>query len=411
MSTWSLFAAPLCEALLLVAVHTYLGLHVLRRGIVFVDLALAQIAALGGLVAFLAGLEPGSMSAAVFSFVFAILGAALLAFLRPRPGSPLPHEALIGLVYAFAAALALLVMQDAPEGAEHLQAALKGKLLWVSWGEVGAGAAVLAVVGAVHLVVRGPLLEISDDVAAARAAGRRVWAWDLVFYGTFAVVVTHSVSTAGVLLVFVFLVAPAGLAMLIRPTFGGQLLVGWALGTAVCVGGMGLSYGLDRPAGPTIVAVYAGVFAVVGLVRSARTAHGWRPLRPLLGLLAAGAVLVGLAVVAEMGHHDDHGGAVHSAHVPAPVQPRTRPKDTAAALLGRLGRADPDARFGACREAPAAALRTGLDRAGDPWTRLALARCLHRHDPKTAHGVLAALRDSENTPLLVKDAASQALTE
>lgn len=266
MSLVDLLGAPLAEAALLVGIHTWLGLHVLRRGVIFVDLALAQVAALGGLVALLAGIEPGSGAAVAFTLVFAILGAALLATLRPGRDSPIPQEALIGLVYALAAALALLVMATVPEGSHHLAESLSGSLLWVSWETVRAGALVYGGVGLVHLLARRQLIQVSEDAEAAASGGLNILWWDLVFYGTFAVVVTHSVATAGVLLVFVFLVAPATLAMIFVDGLRNQLLVGWAIGLFVCVSGLGLSVRLDLPRGPTVVGVYAIVLALVGLI-------------------------------------------------------------------------------------------------------------------------------------------------
>lgn len=402
MSLWDLLAAPLAEAALLVGIHTWLGLHILRRGVIFVDLALAQVAALGGLVALLVGLPPGSGASAAFALVFALLGAALLAALRPRPGSPIPHEALIGLVYALAAALAILVMARAPEGAHHLSESLSGGLLWVSWRTVWIGVAVYGAVAVVHLLGWRQLVRVSEDPEGAAAAGLSVGRWDLVFYGTFAVVVTHSVATAGVLLVFVFLVAPATLAMMITTRLGPQLLIGWAIGLAVCASGLGLSAHLDLPGGPTVVGVYSLVLGGAGLVRwlgrgPDLLASARRLGAVVLVLGLAGAALT--AIVRHAGEPESHHRAGHHSAHPAHES-----------LLDRVSAADlPEEKVAVCAGVhDAAALRQALAEATEPLTRIALARCLLRHDPHTAGHALDRIAQDPNVPPFLRMEAESA---
>ncbi len=402
MSLVDLLGAPLAEATLLVGIHTWLGLHVLRRGVIFVDLALAQVAALGGLVGLLAGLEPASPAALAFTLVFALLGAGLLTALRPGRDSPIPQEALIGLVYAVAAALALLVMAAVPEGSHHLTESLSGNLLWVSWETVSAGAWVYGGVGLVHVLARRQLIRVSEDAEAAAADGLNVGWWDLVFYGTFAVVVTHSVATAGVLLVFVFLVAPATLAMLLVNTLRNQLIVGWAVGLFACVSGLGLSVRLDLPGGPTVVGVYAAILALVGVVvwlRRAGSTHAMAR-RLVVMLVVVGGALTALTLIAR-----------HAPHAPEHVPgEHHEAESTHSMLLDAVTAADlPEEKLAACEGAAAEDLKQALAEATDTLTRIALARCLGPHDRHTARHALDRIANDPNVPPFLRQEAAQPL--
>ncbi len=290
MSIVELMAAPFAECLVLVAIHTYLGIHVLKRRVIFVDLALAQIAALGTTVGFLFGIMPETSGALLFSMAFTFVGAAVFSLTRFRQ-ERVPQEAVIGLTYAISCAIAVLVVEKT-QGAEHLKDILVGNLLWVTWADVGVAAAVYLVIGAVHVVFRRQFLLISDDPAAAYAQGLTVRAWDFLFYLTFGAVITFSTRVAGVLLVFVFLVAPAILAFIITTRMSRQLVIGWVTGTVVTVVGLYLSWHLDLPSGPAVIAFYG-----VALVLGALGVYLWRaPDRLLalrrvgLGVTAAGAV-------------------------------------------------------------------------------------------------------------------------
>ena len=205
---------PFLACLVLTGIHVYLGLHVLARGIIFVDLALAQVAALGISVAFLAGHPIQSDAAYWYALAFTVGGAALFAASRVHR-APIPQEAVIGIVYAVSAAAAVLVVDRAPQGGEHIKTLLVGSILTVTGREVAQLALLYAVIGALHLAVRHPLLEISFDPEAALAHGRRLRGWDLIFYITFGIVVTSSVRIAGVLLVFSYLIVPAAVAALL----------------------------------------------------------------------------------------------------------------------------------------------------------------------------------------------------
>jgi len=298
--------APLLACLVLTGMHVYLGLHVLARGVIFVDLALAQVAALGVTVAFLAGHPLQSAAGYWYALAFALAGALLLSLTRvERPR--IPQEAVIGIVYAVSAALALLVIDRAPQGAEHVKQLLVGDLLTVTPGEVIRLALLYAVIGAVHVAVRRPLLEVSFDPAAAAVGGRALRRWDLVFYVTFAVVVTSSVRVAGVLLVFSYLVVPAAVSALLSRSIGVRLAVGWALGAGVSACGLWASFAWDLPTGATIVASFGALMAAVALALGfAALARGGRAARLEAGVALCAAVTVaGLLLITapRMDHH------------------------------------------------------------------------------------------------------------
>lgn len=263
-SAYHIMVPAFAECLVLVGIHSYLGLHVIKRKVIFVDLALAQIAALGATVGFLFGMDPSSLSAFIFSMAFTFIGAAVFALTRLR-SDRVPQEAVIGLVYAMAAAVAILVIDKSPHGAEHIKDLLTGTILWVKWPEIISSAVAYSLVGVVHFVLRRRFILITEDPDAAFAAGMWVRMWDFLFYLTFGFVITFSVRTAGVLLVFVFLVAPAITAALLTASWRRQLAIGWGMGTLVTVVALYLSYVLDIPSGPTVVAFYGLVLLLVAL--------------------------------------------------------------------------------------------------------------------------------------------------
>ena len=252
---------PLLAGLVLTGIHVYLGLHVLSRGVIFVDLALAQVAALGMTVAFLQGHGLQSPAASWYALAFTLVGAALLSLTRVRR-APIPQEAIIGVVYVVSAAATILVVDRVPQGGEQIKQLLVGSLLTVSLGDVLGLALLYSAIGGLHWLVRGPLLEISLGGGRGRSS-LRLAAWDLLFYASFGIVVTSSVRVAGVLLVFSYLIVPAAAGVLLARSTRARLLVGWALGAAVTGAGLALSYVLDLPTGAAVV-VTSG--AMLGLL-------------------------------------------------------------------------------------------------------------------------------------------------
>ena len=284
---------PLVAGLVLAGIHVYFGMHVLARGVVFVDLSLAQVAALGLTVAILAGHSVQSEAGYWYAFAFAMTGAALFALARPYEKA-LQQEAVIGIVYAVSASLGVLALDRAPQGAEHIKQLLIGSILTVTPEEVGAIALLYGAIGAVHFVFRRPLLEVSFNPLLAAANRRRILLWDVVFYGSFALVVTSSVRIAGVLLVFSYLIVPAALAGLFAADPGRRLVLAWALGAALTAAGLYASWIFDLPTGPAIVTAFGAATALVALGFAARKLTA----RKLTIVVCAAAALIGLPLAA-----------------------------------------------------------------------------------------------------------------
>jgi zinc/manganese transport system permease protein len=268
-TTLSFLAAPFAASLILTGIHAYLGVHVVERGVIFVDLSLAQIAALGGAIAILlpiTGGDPHAPSVYWVSLAFTFIGAAVFSTIRGQRAR-IPQEAVIGICYAVASAAAILAMSKATSESEHLKDMLVGNILAVSWPEVAKTAALYGVIGLFHYRFRKTFLTISLNHEAAVEQGLSVRFWDFLFYASFGFVVTSSVAIAGVLLVFCYLIVPSVGAMLYADTVGKRLAIGWTMGTVVSAMGVYLSLVLDLPTGATIVCTFGVVLAVMAAVR------------------------------------------------------------------------------------------------------------------------------------------------
>ena len=252
---------PFVAGLVLTGIHAYFGLHVLARGVIFVDLSLAQVAGLGLTVAILAGHSLQSEAAYWYAFAFAAAGAVLFALARPYEKA-LQQEAVIGIVYAVSASLGVLALDRAPQGSEHIKQLLIGSILTVTPAEVGELALLYTAIGAVHVLFRRPLIEVSFQPLLAASRQRSVFLWDVIFYGTFALVVTSSVRIAGVLLVFSYLIVPAALAGLFAVDLRWRLLLAWVLGAVLTFAGLLASWTWDLPTGPAIVTAFGAAIAL-----------------------------------------------------------------------------------------------------------------------------------------------------
>ena len=269
----SLLWAPFLMCLVLTGIHAYLGVHVLAREVVFVDIALAQIAALGATAAFLVGFELDTWESYAFGLTATIAGALVLALTR-TPERHVSQEAVIGVVYAVSSAAEVLLAARAPHGVEHVRAMLVGNLLAVQWPEVVKVALLYAAIGLLHWLCRRPFFLISTDPDGAFAEGWRVRLWDFVFYASFGVVVTSSVRIGGVLLVFSYLIVPALAGIVFGRTVRAKLLIGWGFGTLVSVLGVVASAAFDFPTGATVVCAFGATLLIVwGLAR----VFGWGP--------------------------------------------------------------------------------------------------------------------------------------
>ena len=261
------FLAPAIVASLIIAgLHAYLGLHVVERGVIFVDLSLAQIAALGAAIAVWQGYDEQASAVYWMSLGFTLIGAVLFAVVKGQKAH-IPQEAIIGISYAVASAAVILTLSKATGEAEHLRDMLVGNILSVQWPEVWLTGVLYSVIGLFHYVFRARFLEISLNPVAAAASGISVRFWDFLFYASFGLVVTRSVAIAGVLLVFCYLIVPSVGGMLFSGRVGPRLAIGWVMGTAVSMLGMYFSVLFDLPTGATIVCTFGLVLAVMAAVR------------------------------------------------------------------------------------------------------------------------------------------------
>jgi zinc/manganese transport system permease protein len=257
---------PFVACLILTGIHAYLGLHVVERGVIFVDLSLAQVAALGSTCAILAGFDLHARAAYFFSLGFTLLGAAVFALTRSKK-SKIPQEAFIGITYAVSAAASILIMDRLPEGGEHIKHILVGNLLAVDKTEILKMLGIYSAVGLLHWTWRKPLLTISTDHDNDSGHPYSVRLWDFVFYATFGFVVTSSVAIAGVLLVFSFLIVPPVTAMLFSQKIGVRLAFGWIMGAVVSLLGIYGSYRWDTPTGATVVCMFGAALLVLAGAR------------------------------------------------------------------------------------------------------------------------------------------------
>src|SRR5438309_6845857 len=268
MEMFLFLLAPFVASLILTGIHAYLGVHVVERGVIFVDLALAQIAALGATVAIVVGMDPHGVGSYWISLAFTFIGAAIFALARARRGH-IPQEAFIGITYAVASGAAILLMSKATGETEHLKDMLVGNILAVSWADVRKTALLYGAIGLFHYIFRKKFLLISMNHDKAENLGFNVRLWDFAFYASFGFVVTSSVAIAGVLLVFCYLIVPSVGAMLFADRIGRRLAIGWTMGTLVSALGCYLSVALDFPTGATIVCTFGGVLVVMLLLHAA----------------------------------------------------------------------------------------------------------------------------------------------
>jgi len=281
VSGFELMLPPFVASMILVAMLSYLGLHVIAREVIFVDLSLAQMAALGSLSALLFHVAPDSPMTYVFALLATAVGAFLFALTRTsahgggRGG--VPQEAFIGIVYVVASAAAVLVANKVPGGGEAVEKTLVGSLLWVTWPKIKNLALAYAALGIFHYVLRRRFLTISFHPEQAEAQGWKIRLWDFVFYLSFGVVITLAVPIAGVLMVFSFLVVPAVIANLFTADKRQLTIIAWSSGALASILGLWLSYTKDLPTGPLVVCMYGLLLAAAAILRRLGVGSPSRP--------------------------------------------------------------------------------------------------------------------------------------
>lgn len=266
----SVMTWPLIACLLLPGILVYYGLHIIRREVIFVDLALAQVATLGTCVCLYLGHEPDDPHNYFWSLGFTLAGALLFTFTRPSKHARVPQEALIGIIYVVAAAAGILLLSKSPHGKEELQRTLVGDLLTVTPKEIGRTAALYAVIGLVHFIFRKQFIKLSFDHEHAAAGGLSVHFWDFLFYALFGLIVTSFVQVGGVLMVFSYLIVPAACATFLANSLPVRLAIGWLVATLASVAGLYGSFKLDVPTGAAVVCALGIALLVIGLASRLR---------------------------------------------------------------------------------------------------------------------------------------------
>ncbi len=254
MDAMAILLPSFCVAALMLFTHAYLGLHVLARGIIFIDLALAQVAALGLSVAFLLGQEAHGAEAQAYAFGATLAAAAAFARLRGIP-SKTAREVTIGCVYVVATALSIVILSRSSQGMEELKALFNGNILWVNWREIAVMSGAYAALTVLHAVYRRRFYALSFENDDARPG----FFWEFLFFASFAVVITLAVNIAGILLVFAFLIIPAFSSSILAATFGLRLIIAWVLALIGSIAGLWLSYAADLPTGATVVSVFGAL--------------------------------------------------------------------------------------------------------------------------------------------------------
>ena len=285
-----LMLPALVASLVLLGIHSYLGIHIIARGVIFVDLALAQVAAAGWAAANL-GLShtiseltgvPENFAGYSVGVIATLVAAALFSISRVEH-KHIPQEAIIGIVYVVASALTILLAAQAPRGSEHVEQLLTGSLLWVTWPQIARTAVIYGIIGVTHWMLRHRFLTISLNPKEARSRNWSIGWWDFLFYALFGIVVTISVAIAGVLVVFSFLVIPAVIAFLFTSRAGAMLAVALTSGTVATVLGLIASYQWDLPTGPVVVCTFAAVLAAAFAVRAVLPRDVPQPLKDQSG--------------------------------------------------------------------------------------------------------------------------------
>lgn len=267
---WEVMKWPFVASLLFPPLLVYLGLHVVRREVIFVDLALAQVATLGTCVALLMGYHFDDRITFWISLAVTFLGAAFFSWTRSTNKSAVPQEAIIGITFVVAAAAVILLLSRVAGGKEELEHLLTGDILNVTRGEVGQRILVFAALGAFYAAFHKRFVLISSDPERAFAEGVNVRLWDFLFYAAFALVVVSFVRLGGVLLTFSYLIVPAVCGTILAREWMNRLAIGWIVAAVASVVGLWASYKMDLPTGAAIVVASGLLLAIVGGISAAR---------------------------------------------------------------------------------------------------------------------------------------------
>ena len=271
---WAVMKWPLVACLILPPLLTYMGTHVVKREVIFVDLALAQVATFGTCIALIIGYDFHDPRAFWISLGVTFLGAAFFSWSRAIEQHHVPQEAIIGITFVVAAAAVILLLSRVAGGKEELEHLLTGDILNVNASDVGQRAAIFAAIAAFYAAFHKRFALISSDYAGAVASGMRVRFWDFLFYAAFAIVVVSFVRLAGVLLTFAYLIVPAVCAVMLAEEWKSRLIIGWVIAVAASLLGLTASYKLDLPTGAAIVCACGVLLAVVAIIAAYKPRGG-----------------------------------------------------------------------------------------------------------------------------------------
>ena len=266
--------APFIVCLLLIGINIYFGIHVIKREIIFIDIALAQIAAFGTIVATVFHIfdphqnghshHAHSHEEYFFAIGFTTLAAAVFTVLKSKK-LPIPLESLIGIAYAVSATGAVILLDKAAGGDVHVHDMVAGSILWVSWHQIIEIFIVFSLVGLFHFIFRKKFIGLTDSYNENGENSNYSFLWDVIFYTTFGITVVHSVRVGGILIIFAFLIIPASISALFTDKWLSRILLGWGLGTLVAACGLYLSWIKDIPSAPTVI-LFLGVFLILALL-------------------------------------------------------------------------------------------------------------------------------------------------
>lgn len=301
---------PFLACLIMLGLLSYIGIHVLKREVIFIDIALAQFAAVGAISAHVVfHLHENPVAENGLAFMATLIAAAFFAIVRRRIRQ-IPLEAVIGVSYAVSAAAALFIVGVSPGGHVHVQEMLSGSILWATWSDVKWTAGVFAAVGLCFYLFRGQFRTISENYDSATDVSHGTLGWDFLFYALVGIVITTAVRIAGVVVVFTFLIVPATLSAVFATGWGTRLAVGWTAGAISAALGLLFANRFDFSVGPSISLFLGLALVLAGLLRAARMSGAVTVAVSLAIALALGGWLAaGGAAVAEMG---DAGGGTRA---------------------------------------------------------------------------------------------------
>lgn len=256
----SFFSVQIVLLAVVLILHTYIGLHIIRRTLIFSDLVLDQLAAFGAMAGIALGIEYGTFDSYLSSMAAVLFGALLLALIKPKSRA-IPREAVIGIMYAMALVASLLLGDKISGGGAYVTKTLAGSMLWVTWPLVGVTAGVYVLLLLFHIVFHRQFIDLAERPETVK----NVRFWDFLLFVTQGIITVLIVPIAGVLLAYSFLMIPAAIAAMFTKKWAGAVLLGWSIGFIACLIGLCSSYYFNLPYGPSLV-LSLGVFFFAGII-------------------------------------------------------------------------------------------------------------------------------------------------